>query len=243
VFDAGTGIRLLGESLRREMPLEVHLFFSHVHWDHIQGFPFFAPAFADGNVLRLYGRADLEPSLEEALRGQMSHPNFPVRLEDLGAQVSFRTLTSRDVVELPSGGSAPVRVSIAEGRHPSGVWAYRVDCGRSSVVYATDTEHGDEVDPALLALARGANVLVYDCMYTPEQYDGSAGTGTRVGWGHSTFAEGAKLAAAAGVETFVLFHHDPSQSDADVRDKELRARRIFPQAVAAYEGLTLSLPG
>ena len=111
------------------------------------------------------------------------------------------------------------------------------------MVYATDTEHYSIVDPKLLKLARSADVLIYDAQYTPEEYAGTVAGGgpPKVGWGHSTIDEAAKLANAAGVKKLILFHHDPGQNDAAVRDKERRARGWFPNAQAAYEGLTLDL--
>ena len=238
VFDGGTGLRSLGAKLAKAGPHTVHLFFSHVHWDHIQGFPFFAPAFIPGNVIHMYGATSSQGTIEHAMAGQMEFPNFPVKLEDLGSELVFHEM--RADVELTLGDD--VRVRAAAGSHPGGVLAYRVDHGNRAVVYVTDTEHeGDTIDPGLLALARGADVLIYDSMYTPEEYIGDADGRSRVGWGHSTFVQGAALAEAAGVEHYVLFHHDPDQDDAAVRDKERRARALFPGAVAAYEGLTIEL--
>jgi phosphoribosyl 1,2-cyclic phosphodiesterase len=236
VFDGGTGLRLLGNKLVREMPLEAHLFFSHVHWDHIQGFPFFAPAFLRGNVIRLYGGANVSRTLEETLAGQMDYPSFPVHLAEMGATMIFRDLAEGEVVTLGES----VRVSNARGNHPNGVYAYRVEYGGKSVVYATDTEHYSIVDPKLKRLCEGADVLIYDAMYTPEEYGGETGTGPKTGWGHSTFVAGVELAKAAGVKTLVLHHHDPTQTDAQVREKERRCQALFANSFAAREGLTLT---
>jgi ribonuclease BN (tRNA processing enzyme) len=121
------------------------------------------------------------------------------------------------------------------------VLAYRVDYEGASVVYATDTEHSDdgELDERLVELAHDADVFIYDSMYTPEEYDGRADGRSRIGWGHSTFEVGAAIAKAAGVKQYVLFHHDPEQDDAEVRVKEQRAQALFPNAIAAREGLVL----
>ena len=244
IFDGGTGLRLLGRKLLNEMPLTAHIFFSHVHWDHIQGFPFFAPAFVSGNSFHLYGGHNVSRTLEETLAGQMDHPSFPVHLTDMSSKMTFNDLFEGQIVELDAGvAGQTVRVSNSRGNHPNGVWAYRVDSDGRSVMYATDTEHYAVVDPKLLRLAWGADVLIYDAMYTPEEYAGidpSAG-GPKTGWGHSTFEEAVKLAKAAGVKKLVLFHHDPMQSDAAVRDKERRAQLLFPDCVAAFEGLTIRL--
>src|SRR5215472_9448457 len=242
IFDGGTGLRPLGKKLLKEMPIEAHIFFSHVHWDHIQGFPFFDPAFVPGNRIHLYGGNNVSRTLEETLAGQMDHPSFPVHLSEMAAKMHFIGMCEGQVVEIESAGAKPVKVTTGRGNHPNGVWAFRVDFEGKSFVYATDTEHYAVVDPKLLKLAKGADVLVYDSQYTPEEYAGTAGTGgPKVGWGHSTYEEAAKLAKAAGVKQLVLFHHDPMQNDAAVREKEKRAKGAFAATVAAFEGLTIEL--
>jgi phosphoribosyl 1,2-cyclic phosphodiesterase len=242
VFDGGTGLRLLGKKLAAEMPLEAHIFFSHVHWDHIQGFPFFDPAFVPGNTIHLYGGNNVSRTLEETLAGQMDHPSFPVHLTDMGAKMTFNDLFEGQALELPTGDGKTVRITTGRGNHPNGVWAYRIDHDGRSVVYATDTEHYAIVDPRLTKLAQGADILIHDAQYTPEEYAGTSGRGgPKTGWGHSTFTEAARLAATAGVKRLILFHHDPMQSDAAVREKEARAQEIFADTIAAYEGLSFDV--
>ena len=236
IFDGGTGLRLLGASWLKDMPLTAHLFFSHVHWDHIQGFPFFAPAFVPGNTVHMYGAANVTGTVETALAGQMETPNFPVHLTQLPATLQFHDLHEGETVTI----DGEVRVTSAAGNHPGGVFAYRVDYQGRSVVYATDTEHYSIPDPKLVALAKNADVLIFDTMYTPEEYAGERG-GPKTGWGHSHFEAGVALVKAAGVRRYVLFHHDPSQTDAMVRDKERRTRELFADSLAAYEGLVLDL--
>jgi phosphoribosyl 1,2-cyclic phosphodiesterase len=243
IFDGGTGLRLLGKKLLQEMPITAHMFFSHVHWDHIQGFPFFEPAFVAGNVFHLYGGNNVSRTLEETLAGQMDHPNFPVHLTAMGAKMVFRDLGEGESVDIEDGVGGAARVTTASGNHPQGVFAFRVEHGGRAMVYATDTEHCEgRIDEKLVHLARGAEVLVYDAQYTPEEYSGTAGTGgPKKGWGHSTFEEGARIARTAGVRRLVLFHHDPIQSDAAVREKEKRARAVFDDVTAAREGMTIEL--
>ncbi|HZU84686.1 MAG TPA: MBL fold metallo-hydrolase [Polyangiaceae bacterium] len=243
IFDGGTGLRLLGKKLLREGPLTAHMFFSHVHWDHIQGFPFFEPAFVQGNVFHLYGGNNVSRTLEETLAGQMDHPNFPVHLTSMGATMTFRDLAEGERVRIDDGLGGEVLVTNAKGNHPQGVFAFRVQHHDKTIVYATDTEHyPGRIDDKLLELARGADVLIYDAQYTPEEYDGTGGeAASKKGWGHSTFEEGARLASASGARRLVLFHHDPVQSDAAVRSKEARARALFADVVAAYEGLSLEV--
>src|SRR6476469_1922462 len=137
VFDGGTGLRMLGKKLVKEMPLTAHIFFSHVHWDHIQGFPFFDPAFVKGNTIHLYGGNNVSRTLEETLAGQMDHPSFPVHLTDMGAKMTFNDLDEGARVELDDGSGGTVVVQNCRGNHPNGVWIYRVEHAGRSIVYAT----------------------------------------------------------------------------------------------------------
>lgn len=233
ILDAGTGLRLLGETL--PPPVEAHLFLSHLHWDHIQGFPFFGPAYVPGNRVTLYGPERCAPGgdVRAALAAQMRAPHFPVGLEVMRAALSFAPVAAGGEVRL---GAVTVRAAAA--KHPNGCLAYRVEHGGRSLVYATDTEHdaGGHVDAELLALARGADLLVYDAQYTADEY------AAKRGWGHSTAEEGARLAEAAGVGQLVLFHHDPTHDDWQIARIEAATRARFAATVAAREGLVLTLP-
>ncbi|HXU71161.1 MAG TPA: MBL fold metallo-hydrolase [Polyangia bacterium] len=232
ILDAGTGLRRLGESLRA--PVDAHLFLSHLHWDHIQGFPFFGPAYAPGNKLTLHAPERCAPDghVRAALDAQMRAPHFPVGLDAMRASLSFRAVAAG--AQLAIG---PATVQAAAAKHPNGCLAYRVSAGGRSVVYATDTEHDGSggIDRDLLELARGADVLVYDAQYTAEEYAGKRG------WGHSTAEEGARLAEAAGVGQLVLYHHDPTHDDWQIARIEAATRARFPNTVAAREGLVLTL--
>jgi phosphoribosyl 1,2-cyclic phosphodiesterase len=234
-LDAGTGLRAMGSALMREgKKVDLTVLLSHVHWDHIQGLPFFPPLYMPGTHLTLAGGAVSTP-LRESMRRQMSAPNFPVDWNDLPS--------ARDYVEMRDGERVPVgaaEVRVARANHPDAVFAYRIEHEGRAVVYATDTEHYSCVDPRLLSLARGADVLIYDAQYLPEEYAGKVGM-SRVGWGHSTYEAGAALARAAGVGKLVLFHHDPMRSDDGVAAIEERARETFEDVVAAREGMTIDL--
>lgn len=241
-LDAGTGLRGLGDLLMREATregrsVELTLLLSHLHWDHIQGLPFFGPIYAPGTRVHVAGPTTPELALRDAIAQQMRPPTFPVLFEELPSHVETRTLRHGSRFDLDG-----VVVRAVKLNHPGGgVLAYRIDwCGRS-VVYATDTEHYACIDPTLLRLARGADVLIYDSQYLPEEYRGDVGM-ARVGWGHSTYEAGAALAHEAGVGTLVLFHHDPARDDAAVEAIEARARALFPATEAAREGRVLALP-
>lgn len=235
IFDAGTGIRALGDALMKQGRVEATLLLSHHHWDHIQGLPFFTPIYLPTTRLTVIGPQTDRLSNIDVLQHQMTAPVFPVRLEELPCQLETREVMAGDTLDV---GEAHVRVG--KGNHPGGCLAYRVDYAGRSVVYATDTEHYSCVDPALRQLARGADVLIYDAQYTPAEYRGDAGP-SRVGWGHSTYEDGAKLAHDAGVGQLVLFHHDPRRSDTALAELERKAGALFPNVALAREGVQIEL--
>ncbi len=230
VLDAGTGLRRLGDELVAAGPSETTILLSHVHWDHIQGLPFFTPVYVPGHRVEVLSGPNGVMPLEAVLRRQMSPPCFPVAFDDISSQVSARDLAAAERFTI--GGA---QVTMRRLNHPDPVYGYRINYRGNSVVYATDTEHFACVNPTLRQLAAGADVLIYDAQYTPEEYP------SRLGWGHSTFEAAAELARAAGVGTLVLFHHDPKRSDADVAALELRARERFASTMAAREGQRLEI--
>jgi phosphoribosyl 1,2-cyclic phosphodiesterase len=235
ILDAGTGLRPLGQTLGH--PTRATFFLTHYHWDHIQGFPFFRPAYLPENSFTLYGPGKNGDGLEAALRRQMQAPHFPVTLAALQARLDFRSIRAGDAVCV---GAARVRAAALN--HPQGCLGYRISYGGVSVAYATDTEHVavGVGDPGTLELARGADVLIYDAQYTDDEYHGRSGP-PHQGWGHSTVEEACRLARAAGVRQLVLFHHDPTHDDRFVDELIASARVLFPNVVAAREGLTMDL--
>ncbi len=243
IFDAGTGIRKLGSDLARAAgghPIAVNLLFSHLHWDHIQGFPFFGPAYVPGNRVDVWharsGLPDQSPMIRDVLAEQMRPPTFPVTLETMRAELAFHEVEPGQVIRV---GEARLRHTSVD--HPNGCVAWRVDHRGRSAVYATDLEHDAKHPPSeLVELCRDADLLIYDAMYTPEEYAGIGGPSRR-GWGHGTFESGAALAEAAGVQTLCLFHHDPSHDDGFMDALGARARRRFASTLVAAEGLEIDL--
>jgi len=223
ILDAGTGLRNLG------VPRNSTILLSHLHWDHVAGLPFFTPVYVPGHRVEIASGPNGVMPLDAAMRQLFKSPFFPVDFDDLGGTVTTRELRANDRFEI-----GDVTVTMARLNHPDPVYGYRLDHAGQSIVYATDTEHFSVVCPTLKKLAAGADILIYDAQYTPEEYP------AKVGWGHSTWAAGAELARAAGVPQLVLFHHEPTRTDAQLAALEEAARAALPGTVAAREGMTLS---
>jgi phosphoribosyl 1,2-cyclic phosphodiesterase len=236
IFDGGTGLRVLGKHLLKQMPVEAYIFFSHSHWDHIQGFPFFVPAFVKGNCFHIYGAiAPNGATLKQRLSDQMLHPNFPVPIQVMQSDLKFYDLFPGDVMQLGA-----ITIETGPLNHPNTAMGYRVTYQGRTVVYATDTEHyPDQLDENLLHLARDADILIYDACYTDEEYHDPKAP--KVGWGHSTWQEAIKLAKAAGVKKAVIFHHDPNHCDDFLDDVGVQVQSVFPNSVLAREGMVLSV--
>ena len=234
IFDLGTGVRELGAAAKG--PLVANIFLSHYHYDHLQGLPFFGPIFDPRSRFTIRGPTRNGRSVKEVLSGHMQQPFFPVTVEMVfRAQLEYQGFEAGD--RLRSNG---VTVSAIEANHPGGNLAYRVDFKGKSVVYATDTEHGNDRDAQLVDFARETDLLIYDAMYTDEEYLGREGS-PKIGWGHSTWQHAVRMANEANVGTLVLFHHDPTRTD-DALDALLKTVRKQRKAtLAAKEGLVIKL--
>lgn len=235
IFDAGTGIRALGRDLVRRGVHSAALLLTHTHWDHISGFPFFAPGFDPtfsfsimaGHLNRQAG------GIEAVLTKQMENPTFPVPLATMHSIKRFHDFTAGDQLRPFDG----VLIRTVALNHPNGATGYRVEYGGKSVCYVTDTEHvPGQPDAGILDLIAGADVVIYDCTYTDDEFP------AKVGWGHSTWQEGIRLCQAAGAKRLVIFHHDPDHDDATMATIEAQAQASWPGAVvAAREGMQLDL--
>lgn len=234
ILDAGTGIRLLGNEMIRNQKaqnLMGHVFLSHTHWDHIQGFPFFSPAFIASNHFKVYGAGKAEERLEDVLKGQMNYQYFPVQLDQMGARIEFVEL-QEETIEIEPG----LKISSRSFNHPGGVYGFRIEHEGCSLIYATDMEYTLEtLDPRLVEFAKGADLFIYDSQYTPEELQ------TKTGWGHSTHTAAAHIAQMAGVKRLMLYHHDPMHSDQQLALMEAQAREVFPESYLARESLEIDL--
>jgi phosphoribosyl 1,2-cyclic phosphodiesterase len=236
IFDGGTGIRVLGQSLLRQMPVTAHLFFTHSHWDHIQGFPFFVPAFIKGNTFKIYGSVSPTGiSIKQRLNDQMLHPNFPVPLQIMQSDLQFFELEIGQKLEI-----GEIAVENALLNHPGQAMGYRVNWGGYAAAYITDTEHfPDGLGENVFKLAQNADVVIIDSTYTDEEYNNPQSS--KVGWGHSTWQEAVKMAKAANVKKLVIFHHDPLHNDDFLDQVGREAKKEFPGAVVAQEGTSINV--
>jgi phosphoribosyl 1,2-cyclic phosphodiesterase len=234
VFDGGTGLHVLGQSMLKKMPAAAHIFFTHSHWDHMQGFPFFSPGFVRGNHFFIYGAIAPDGStVEQRLNDQMLHPNFPVPLQIMQADLDFCDVTPGEPIKIDD-----ILVETAPLNHPGEAVGYRVNWRGGAATYITDTEHyADRMDENVLWLARNADVLIYDSTYTDEEYHSPQSP--KIGWGHSTWQEAVKIAQAANVKNLVIFHHDPAHDDDFLDNVGKQAKAKFPGAVMAKEGMVI----
>lgn len=233
IFDAGTGLRALGNALlETSSTVDADIFFSHYHMDHICGLPFFAPCHVASSRLRLWGGLLPTTRIKGMTQSIMTEPFFPAGPNSFSARIDFRDFHAGDSLQPHAG------VTLRTGPlvHPGGSIGYRLEHGDRSIVYITDTEHRPgKVDPNVLRLAAGADVMIYDAQYTDEEF------ATHIGWGHSTWQEGVRLADAAAAKLLVIFHHDPKHDDNFLDGVIREASALRPQTLVATEGRTLHI--
>jgi len=231
VFDGGTGLRLLGNELVGDgQHADLDLFYSHTHFDHICGLPFFAPCYDARSKIRIWAGHLNGKGIEAVLNNMMIAPLFPIPMGIFTAKIDFKDFTAGQVLTPHPG----IRSGTGPLNHPNDATGYRVEYGGKIVAYITDTEHRPEaLDSNVLKLIDGADVMIYDASYTDAEYL------DHQDWGHSTWEEGVRLANAAGVKTLVIFHHDPGHDD-DFMDRVAADAAISrPGTIVAQEGLVL----
>ena len=208
LLDGGSGLRVFGHEIsgERSSNKTFHLFLSHLHYDHIQGIPFFTPAYQEGNKIIIHGCHD---GIEDALRNQMQPPFFPIDFEAFGARITFEQHAPGDLIEVCGS-----RITTFELDHPGKSYGYRIEANGVSVVYSTDAEHRNIAHGSsypYVDFIRGANLLIFDAPYSHSQ-----SIGNRENWGHSSNVMAVELAAKGEIETLALFHHDPAANDEDM---------------------------
>ncbi len=239
ILDCGTGLRGLGnrwiQTYGSKKPMEAHIFLTHYHWDHIQGIPFFAPLYSEQNRFYFYsfrsehlGRG----SLQRVLEAQMAHPYFPVDVSVMSAKREFFEISGGDKLEING-----TKISARWLNHPQGCLGFRLETPCGTIAYTTDNEPGvPALENNLKELAAGADLLINDAQYSPEQL-----AGPRKGWGHSSWLHGVRIAEEVGAKNLILFHHDPDSSDQVVDELLREARRKGGAVWAAAEGMVLSM--
>jgi phosphoribosyl 1,2-cyclic phosphodiesterase len=234
IFDAGTGIRSLGDTLVESgNSSDLDIFLSHGHIDHVVGLPFFAPLFVENQVVRVWA-GSLQPAggVRETVRKLMSFPFFPLQIDALQAKLEFRDFKAGDAIEPRPG----ITLRTAALKHPGGAIGYRVEYGGRAIAYVTDVELGNgPPDPALLALTKDAALIILDTTYTDDEI------AKHLGWGHSTWQQGIRLAQAAGAGRLCLFHHDPDHDDAFMDKVKADAEAARPGTIVASEGMQLDI--
>ena len=231
IFDAGTGLRYLGNTLIKEKNVHAKMFLTHTHFDHVCGMPFFKPAFVPSNEFEIWaGHLLPKHTIRYALTELMMAPLFPVPLEIFQCKLSFHDFKAGETLRPYPG----VTLRTSPLNHPNGATGYRVEFGGKSICYLTDTEHKtDKMDENVLNLIRDADLVIYDGMYTDDEYKG------RVGWGHSTWQEGARLCDAANVKQYCVFHHDPDHNDTFMDNVAAEVAKLRPGSLVAREGMEL----
>jgi phosphoribosyl 1,2-cyclic phosphodiesterase len=269
ILDAGTGIIGLGRDLMRRSALmgksiSTTLLFSHFHHDHTQGLPFFSPFYDRSASIKIFGPEFHASRLEENISMVMRSPAFPISWEQTSANKSVQPIRAGESLligqsgehhivhpadqgalrsfEEEQGGKVIHIRSLHSVSHPEWVLFYRIEWGGFSVVYATDTEGYAGNNGRLVNFAYQADLLIHDAQYTDAHYQGLLPgiPGTR-GWGHSTIRMACDVAQAAKVQRLVMFHHEPTYDDWSITQNEQEARRLFPETLAAYEGLEVRL--
>ncbi|MES0488454.1 MAG: MBL fold metallo-hydrolase [Leptospirales bacterium] len=245
IIDAGTGIRVLGNDLLKKKfgssGGHANILFSHTHWDHIQGLPFFVPIYMPQNRFDIYGETKEIPvtetgpnqnwSIHDVLSMQQNFMYFPVGTKDLASAVDYHVLKPHETLEL--GG---VKVETIRLSHPNSSLGFCFYIGDKKYAFCTDVEHSPEMIDTLAEFAKDAEVIAYDCQYEPKEY-----AATKTGWGHSTYEVGIQIAQKGNIKNLHMIHHDPMHDDTKLLAMEQETQKLFPNAIMVREGLSIEL--
>jgi phosphoribosyl 1,2-cyclic phosphodiesterase len=234
LIDAGTGIRTLGKEIISSGLSQniINILFSHFHLDHIQGLPFFAPAYNKEQRIGILamGRRGKVKDLKEIFSTQMQEEYFPVGIDTMGAKFEFYTYGEREKLF-----GAVIKAAPQHHVRPGGSYGFRVEDDSVVISFCTDVEHIDGIDPAVVELAKDADLLIHDGQYTPEEY------AKFKGWGHSSFEHAAEVAAQANVKRLIITHHDPDHNDDMLDSMECKCQKLFRNSMFAKEGMEVTV--
>jgi phosphoribosyl 1,2-cyclic phosphodiesterase len=242
IIDAGTGIRLLGRHLEQEMErVDIHLLVTHIHWDHVLGFPFFGPVYTESSTLLIDGYPSCMKGLRYAFDNHMGDGFFPVRFSELKAQIQYLDTLNHGPLEIEEA-----LIETIPLQHPQGGFGYRFREGTKTLVFITDNELCDEPwvsrhPDEYVRFCQDADLLIHDSQYDPDEIE------SRRGWGHSEYVSTCNMAVRAGVKRLILFHHDPWRKDSEIAsikgrcDELVAAKGAQIEIDAAKEGTEIQL--
>lgn len=247
IIDAGTGIRKIGTDLIQaglvKKGLKINILFTHSHWDHIQGFPFFVPAYFPEIEFHIYGVTKMIPrisprkkihqdrwDIKKTLNFQQCFQYFPVRMDQMSARFEYH-----EIIPDTSFMIDHIRIDTLSLNHPNESVGFRFHLKNGDFTFCTDTEPKDNSSSHIAEFAEGSNIFAYDSQYTPEEYENG-----KIGWGHSTYVEGAKIAKSAHVQNYHLIHHDPTHNDVFLNNLQEKAVKEFKSSIVIKEGMNFS---
>lgn len=233
ILDAGSGIRNLGKDLiarGHRQHDNIFIAFSHFHWDHIQGFPFFLPAYDSKRnfTISAIGKEREGTDLQSIFATAMQKEYFPVSIDKMGANFFFHQEPVNTIIE------NHIKIKAVKHNHPGDAYSYRIEDESGVLVFITDVEHGEEIDQSLVELARGADLLIHDAQYTPEELP------DKKGWGHSSWEQAIMVAEQAGAKLLALTHHDPDHNDEFLHHVEKQCQDRFQDCFLAREKMEIT---
>ncbi|WP_022850506.1 MBL fold metallo-hydrolase [Limisalsivibrio acetivorans] len=231
VIDGGTGLFQLNTHQNFK---EYHIFLTHLHWDHIAGLPIFTPFYNENKTIFLYLEDKSTLHSKDFLKVLFNPPFFPIPRSMLKATIRINLIRGGHCFQFGN-----VKITSAEGNHPNGSLMYKIDDGERVTLFATDYEHGTDVDDFLVEFAYKCNNFIFDTTYLPEDYEGNRDGIPKEGWGHSTYVQGAEFAKRAKVENLILYHHNPDYDDVLLDEMNIRAKREFSSVICSRDGMVI----